>query len=436
LNLCKSTRSYKKEKTAGKLPGKMPGRSKTDSRYWHEGNRLFKDGSPDFSCRFSFRGKRKQIALGLPNKKQAAVKAAEIYTYLVAHGWEETLLAFKGAQSTGTNVGDVICKAVSLSSARPRTLDAYTKAFRKIVSEIEKISDADKFDSKGDGAEKWRKRVDAVPLERITPKKLIKWKAGRIREHQDNPVKRNQAIVTVNSLIRNAKALFGKKMIGFLRKELELPEELPFDGVTLEKSPSLRYHSTIDATALFTKAHEELSAQDAEAFKVFLLALVCGLRRSEIDSLLWSAFDFTNRILRIENNQYHELKSEDSAGELDLDEANNEIFKAFAQAGTDFVIKSEFKPSNQRSSRSYRCDAVFNRLNVWLKANGVNTAKPTHTLRKEIGSIIASQYGIFEASRYLRHSDIRITAAFYADRKRKVTPTLGLANTEPSSATE
>ncbi|MCH1503623.1 MAG: hypothetical protein L7V86_08575 [Verrucomicrobiales bacterium] len=38
--------------------------------------------------------------------------------------------------------------------------------------------------------------------------------------------------------------------------------------------------------------------------------------------------------------------------------------------------------------------------------------------------MIASQYGIFEASRYLRHSDIRITAAFYADKKQQVVPDL------------
>ncbi len=45
-------------------------------------------------------------------------------------------------------------------------------------------------------------------------------------------------------------------------------------------------------------------------------------------------------------------------------------------------------------------------------------------LRNEIRSVIASQYGIFEASRYLRHSDIRITAAFYADKKQRVIPDL------------
>jgi hypothetical protein len=59
---------------------------------------------------------------------------------------------------------------------------------------------------------------------------------------------------------------------------------------------------------------------------------------------------------------------------------------------------------------------------AWLRAHGVESSKPIHTLRKEIGSVIASEHGIFEASRYLRHSDIRITSAIYADKKKAVTP--------------
>ena len=48
-----------------------------------------------------------------------------------------------------------------------------------------------------------------------------------------------------------------------------------------------------------------------------------------------------------------------------------------------------------------------------------------HELRKEVGSIIANEQGIFEASRYLRHSDVRITSQIYVDKKKKITPGLG-----------
>ena len=61
-------------------------------------------------------------------------------------------------------------------------------------------------------------------------------------------------------------------------------------------------------------------------------------------------------------------------------------------------------------------------LKNWLRNNGVDDGKPIHALRKECGSELAAQLDIFAASRYLRHSDIRITAAFYVDKKRKVVP--------------
>ena len=87
-----------------------------------------------------------------------------------------------------------------------------------------------------------------------------------------------------------------------------------------------------------------------------------------------------------------------------------------------FVITSAYRPRNETKARCYRCNAVFKRVLEWLRAKGVPPAKPLHTMRKEIGSIIASEHGIFESSRYLRHSDIRITSAFYADKRKTVTP--------------
>ena len=392
-----------------------------------EGTRLFKDDSPAYSCRFSFRGKRRQIALGLSNKRQAAAKVAEIYTDLIAHGWDTTLRQYKGAQQAGTTIGDFIRGAAKLSSARSGTIEAYIKALRKIVSETESIDPTGKYDSKSGGTAQWHQKIDAVRLDRITPERINAWKNLRLQEHRDDPIQRAQAIVTVNSLIRNAKALFAKKNMAFLRASLELPSPLPFDGVTMEKSPSLRYHSKINAKEILEKADQELAGEDEEVFKALLLALVCGLRRSEIDNLLWEKFDFENQLLHIETTEYHQLKSADSAGEIDLDQKTAEIFKAFRgnSPEDDFVIKAKpaRKVSKGKSPRAYRCNHVFTRLNIWLKSHGVDSKKPTHTLRKEIGSIIAAQHGIFAASRYLRHSDVRITAQLYADKKARIVPT-------------
>ena len=82
-------------------------------------------------------------------------------------------------------------------------------------------------------------------------------------------------------------------------------------------------------------------------------------------------------------------------------------------------------PFTAHQSRTYRCDATFKTLVTWLQDQGVPGHRPIHTLRKEIGSVIASRDGIFAASRYLRHSDIRITSKLYADTKTLVSAGLG-----------
>jgi integrase len=55
----------------------------------------------------------------------------------------------------------------------------------------------------------------------------------------------------------------------------------------------------------------------------------------------------------------------------------------------------------------------------------VTTKTPLHTLRKEFGSRVAAEHGIYAASRLLRHADITTTAQYYLDKKKRVTSGLG-----------
>jgi len=63
----------------------------------------------------------------------------------------------------------------------------------------------------------------------------------------------------------------------------------------------------------------------------------------------------------------------------------------------------------------------FEDLYIWLAKKGVSARKKLHELRKECGAVIANSMGIFAASRALRHSDIRITSQYYADKKVGIT---------------
>ncbi|MFK7910942.1 MAG: tyrosine-type recombinase/integrase [Akkermansiaceae bacterium] len=410
--------------------------SRTKVAYWRSRLEKVKSksgaSSPDYSVRIVYKNRRVRFPLNTPNKDAAANKAAEIFKYLLEHGWDDTIASYKpnakpqqpeesvAPQST---IGDLVAANVKFSSAREQSIITYAKSLRRIVAGVMALDKRRKFPLREEcGNVAWKTHVDAVALDELTPALVQTWKQQFLKANASNGKK---SITTVNSLIRNAKALLSKKLLPFLEQELALPSPLPFEGVTMEKPPSCRYHSQIDAKRIMEAAKTTLKEDEPEAYKIFLLALACGLRISEIDHLMWSAFNFAKNILTIEDNTYHRLKSEDSAGEIHLDAGMAALFQVYQkQAGSAFVINSHRPAGRTAGSSAYRCKRHIETLKTWLRNNGVNAPKPIHELRKEIGSVIASEQGIFAASRYLRHSDIRITAAIYADQKQKIVPSV------------
>ena len=110
-----------------------------------------------------------------------------------------------------------------------------------------------------------------------------------------------------------------------------------------------------------------------------------------------------------------------------MDEALCTIFRGYrARATGDFVVEREGGTSGVYDwGRQYRCNSIFKRTLTWLRSNGLDVKKPIHTLRKEAGSMISTKSGIHAASRFLRHSDIQVTAMHYADHKERVTVDIG-----------
>jgi integrase len=438
LKIMNQIRNQKSGQEVAKLE-KKKSFAKSDVRYWNP--RLFKNSfthggqrqeTTDWCIRIARNGRRETFNLESPNKEDAAKAAQRIYLSIVAKGWEQALAEFKPTitkKCAGSDIGTLITVCKKLSSRRPETLDAYVKALRRIVAGAFEIEDGRKFDAFMGGRAAWVKQIDCTPIAELTPSKVQAWKnrfLAKAKTHQE----RNRAVVTVNSLLRNAKALLSKKLLPFIREEIELPSPLFFEGVTAEKEPLLRYKSRIDAAEILRSAKAELEIANPEAYKLLLLTLVFGLRRSEADTLLWAQFDFHKRLLVIEDTDYKRLKSQDSAGEIDLEPELCAIFKSFHEkAEGDFVLENPTRlriiEVSERKSRGYRCNETHNFLLDWLRTKGVNDRRPIHTMRKEIGSIIASRDGIWKASRYLRHSDIRITSKLYADKKLPVTAGLG-----------
>jgi len=449
------------------------GLGKTNPKYWelkvkkptYTSNGT-KHEARHYSARIGYKGQQHTFPLGTGNKAAAGKEAAKIYLFLLANGWEATREEFSPSYAPKSDkpvtVGEYIKEAEAAADVSANTLKGYTRAFRRIVSDIAGIDPVIKVRRKrrvldgktgkkvlkvvteskdvrhdyaadwrenGGDREAWLAKVDAVKLEKITPAKIQKWKQTFVKERgEGSPLKEKTARGTANSILRKGKALFSKSILNVTAETLNLPDPLPFEGVSLFKKKQLkklRYESKIDAKKLVSAAVEELPKLDEEAFKIFLLAIMAGLRKGEIDSLLWENVDFEKERISVELTDFGGAKSEDSEDWIHADAELIEILRGYrAKAKGEFVIESKREPRPEREYY-YRADKSFHTLYEWLKTKGVSDQKPLHTLRKEAGTLIYERFGIYAASRALRHSDIRITTQFYADQKERVSTGLG-----------
>jgi integrase len=421
--------TYLNQKSGRKVAGKRLALSKTDARFWH--SRLFKwEGSANYSTRIQFRGRRMAFSLGTGNRDAAARRASGIYSDLLALGVEATLAKHRAQTpptiTTGaTTIGDWISEAIKVFDGKPASFGGYARGLRFIASEILDVSKNKKRYGRTQ-AKNYRRQVDAAPLTILTPEAIQAWRIRYVKRVGESPARQRSARISCNSAIRQAHALFSRQILGFIDTGL-VPTPLPFSDVKFYPRESMRYQSRIEPAALLQSAKENLFESDPEAFKALLLALGAGLRRGEIDRLLWRQIDFTAGVIRIEATEAGGLKTEDSAGTVPIDVGLVSLLRGFkAKARGQYVLEegsgvTASKPWGQR----YRCADAFSRLTQWLRSHGVEGAKPIHTLRKEAGSIIVTKAGIHAASQFLRHADIQVTSMHYADHKERVTVDIG-----------
>ena len=428
-----------------------PKYSRSDVRYWRTKVQKQKKGkweSQDYSVRIAFRGQRALFPLETPNREKAGDKAQAIYFSLQANGWEETHRRYKPEPEKPervATVGEYIEAASEIAHIEPRTLNEYIKSFRRLVAEIFQLNAKGRFDWKGGRYDKWRKRVDRVRLDQITPGHVERWKKGFMEKVGDDPARRRASKTTANTILRNAKGLFGKKILPVVTGELLLPVIHPLADVQLFPRQSMRYLSRINAEEVLQQAVEKLAAprQDEEdlelatsrhqQFKILLLAIMVGLRKNEIDKLLWEQIDLQRGIIRIEATAYFRPKTEEAAAAIHIDDEIRTILQGYrAKAKGKFVIEAT-KPAKPTAGYcDYRASIHHKRLIAWLRSLEFDgekplekVQKPIHELRKEAGSLVNSRHGIHAASLFLRHSSIKLTSEHYVDQRMAFSTGLG-----------
>lgn len=394
------------------------------------------------AVRIQHLGRRDEFRFNTTNRQKAALDALEVFRFLKANGWEATLAKFKPegeAARLNTTVGDFLAAVRATNRLRVRTFLNYQSALRIITAEalgVKADKGASKFDYRsGDGTPsgqaKWAAKIDSRRLEELAPDTITDWKRQRVARAGHSPAAAASARRTVNSYIRCARSLFAPSLLREL-KGLTMPATLPFAGVELEETGSTKYVSRINAQTLIAAARAELKGTDPETYKAFLLGLFVGLRKAEIDLLEWRMVDVASHSIRLEQTEWLHLKTQDSAADITADAEVIAELRALMPPPTEargpwgqFVLTSLRPPRPESSRAYYRCEDTFQRLNEWLRNKGITANKPLHELRKELGALIATEHGIYAASKFLRHSDITTTARHYADHKARISVGLG-----------
>jgi len=428
------------------------GLSKTNIEYWKKRllRRSFKraDGEEyqhaDYHVRLVIDGRQHWFNLKSANKEVAADKARQIWDYFQANGGEATIRRFKSKNRSSPNgakptAGTLIEGIEALRLIKPKTLYTYAQKLRRLVEDVAGIKvGKEKHDYQQGGSEQWQRKIDAVSLEQLTPEKIIVWRARFLKSVGQDPLSQEKAQITVNSILRNAKALFSSKYVKHL--SFTLPHN-PFEGIHIGSATTRRYKSRINFKKLASNAKQELlvkipsindnshpdekrALEEAysklQQFKILLLALGCGLRRQEIDSLLWDNLNFADNTISVETTQFGGTKSGASHRQVDVDPSTMKLLKGLKRSSrSKFVVQSDARLRISTRYYHYRCDIHFKYLINWLRQQGITRRNALHELRKEFGTQVCQQFGIYASSRALGHSDIRTTAASYLDKKGK-----------------
>lgn len=415
------------ERATSRLP-------KTHQDYWRARlkKRTYRDESgtlysvPEYQVRFFYQRREVWIPLGTANQAAAALKARDAWVFLLANGWEATLNKFKPLPEEKTKVctlGEFLREAEKVGHLKPKTLANYSLKFRALLADIGKIDRKlsgrrarEKYDWITGKRDRWNAAIEALRLDLLTHHALAEWRNAYVARAGHDMAKRKSAERSAASILRCVRALFNEHLTRVM--EINLPPN-PFEHFRIPSPGPQRYISRIDPAWLLNQAEQELRPRDPQAYLAFQLTLWGGLRRKEADLLQWEQLDLEHGELHVRRTEFFEPKTEESQRVVDLPRHVVDILRGYKQGCTSPFVMDGNDPYPEATYDAYRCDHTWRRLLAWLRSKGITEVKAVHSLRKESGSLIATQYGIEAARQHLGHRDISTTSAHYVCKKRR-----------------
>lgn len=369
--------------------------SKDTAAYWKEriSTRKIKgENSSTLYARMSHEGRQCFINLNTANRQEGARTAATTWSKLKKDGWE----AVKPSKTAGDTItiGDYLKLVEDSHALKSKTFKTYARKLRTLAAEIGGIKPHTHFDKKS--AEQRRTKIDKIPCSILTSENVRKWKKKRLKGLEGEAESR--ALNTANSIIADARSLFGKKIlpevgIGF--------KTTPLSGLVVSNIESQKFEHQVDYDQLVQTAVNEL---EGDQLCVFVLAAGCGLRRSEIDRLRGEDIDLKAGTIRVTNTPDGKVKRKRSVRKINF--RKDSLIADFLKGReTNFyVICPDQKFKRNMREDEYRCDTAMIPLINWLRSKGVKETKALHYLRKACGDVITRNEGIAVAANTLGNS--------------------------------
>ena len=213
---------------------------------------------------------------------------------------------------------------------------------------------------------------------------------------------------TFASAISAASGVFKSAALEYY-KSRKVPVENPFKGLEVPKAKVSPYVpiSLEIREAIWNDCQTELAPNEA---MIVLMALGIGMRRAEIEAAIPSWFSKqSNKVLvNIKEEEHFEVKNgEDGVVPIPL-----HLYETLSKLRGD-SDSFYFVPCESPKTTAGRIWERVRVVNAWLKSKGLNDRKPLHALRKEMGSHVAKNQGILEASKILRNTP-QVCAIHYA----------------------
>lgn len=214
-------------------------------------------------------------------------------------------------------------------------------------------------------------------------------------------IKKQQRTRTVNSVSRTLRSMFSPRY-DYGRPLPESIEEFRSAPLLKEARVTYRVDKRKDAIRKAIDGLPSLLEQDQNAYLMGWLCLHAGLRRNEAACARWEWVSDSG--ITVDSTEEFTPKSGQSRL-IPLSAANIAHLRAFQGEG-DTILAGD---------HNARYRAAGDVLSRFLRGCGFDGIKTIHELRYHFGAQVATKLGLYQAQRYLGHSEPGVTARYYAD---------------------